>query len=52
MRGHLRPYRFPQQTFQRLGGMTEAQRQQLLARRIDVELHSRTTHRATSASWA
>ena len=52
MRGHLRAHRLRHQPLQRLHGVAEAERGELLPRRVDVELHTRGGHRATAASRA
>jgi hypothetical protein len=49
---HLGAHRFGQQAFQGVHRVAEAERGELLPRRVDVELHARGGHRATSASRA
>ena len=52
VRRHLLAHRLPQQGPELLGGVAAAQRQQALARRVDVEPRPARAHRATSASAA
>jgi hypothetical protein len=50
MGGHLGAHGVSQRALQRIDGVTEAERGELLARRVDVELHARGGHRATPRS--
>ena len=52
MGGHLGAHGVSQQALQRIDGVTEAERGEFLARRVDVELHAGRGHRATSTSRA
>ena len=52
MGGPLGAHGVSQQALQRIDGVTEAERREFLARRVDVELHAGRGHRATSTSRA